>query len=523
MVIGVCDVPANERWIVEWLGRYHRLLPPGRHLIVPGLDSVTARIPVDQQVMAWSEHGLALAVRGSLRFTVVDPVKAAGSHVDGWPGLRSTMRWLAMDTMQSLARTMDDGARPGELAERAHALMRPVAAQWGIAVDEVTIGEIEVHGEPLRLRNSAPPLTGRQAAALVKPVQSAARLALARVVITLLNLTVLVVFFIAGSTDPIVCTDTAPCRPDPLGYLALGAMAAASFAAWIEVWAAVLGTSVLVLVLVITASSELLTLYLGYATLTFLMALFAHRPVSRSAAVEWGDRAHRRTLPETTGRAGQSRTWWVSALLLVAVGFAAAGLWQQDQANRRTAAAETTAATVESHDGDYAIVLRLGDSTVSIPVLSSANYPVGERIQVKLDNRGLLRPLAEPKDDSGWFLGAGLAGVVGAGLLLRRSRRNLAWWRLRRTAQPVSAVWYSPLFRAVYPSDVGEGDPPLAILANPSLLTVPGTAGPDSPQARSAMLFGTPAMGAYCAVVPDGAGTVVFGQLAQPPPEARWP
>ena len=152
MAVVVFEVPAGERWMVDRLGRHHRMLEPGRRLIVPLLDRVTARIPVDRQVMQWSERTWGLAVRGSLRFTVADPVKATESHVDGWPGLRHTLRRLVMDSVRGLARTLDDDPAPAELAEKARAWMRPVAAQWGIAVDEVTIDGIEPQPESPRMR-----------------------------------------------------------------------------------------------------------------------------------------------------------------------------------------------------------------------------------------------------------------------------------------------------------------------------------------------------------------------------------
>jgi len=263
-------------------------------------------------------------------------------------------------------------------------------------------------------------------------------------------------------------------------------------------------------------------LLLGYAAVVAFLALLAHRPRVGRAARRWGDRTDKRVLPETSGRAKRSGTVWRPVLLLATVAFAAIGLWQQDQADRRTAHAEAANAMVESHQGDSAIVLRFADdSTARVPVVSPANYPVGKEIWVKVDDRGLPRPVAEPEDDSGWFIGAGLAGIAGLGLQLRFSRRIWAWRRLRRAPQPVCAVWYEPLWHAIYPGDVGELDQALAVVANP--LMVPGGLDSSEGGVRSAVLYGIPVMGGYCAVVPDGGGSVVFGQLARAPHEARWP
>ncbi len=48
---GFVQVPEDERGVIEWYGRYSRILRPGKAWLIPGVEKVRARVPVSQQTI----------------------------------------------------------------------------------------------------------------------------------------------------------------------------------------------------------------------------------------------------------------------------------------------------------------------------------------------------------------------------------------------------------------------------------------------------------------------------------------
>jgi regulator of protease activity HflC (stomatin/prohibitin superfamily) len=74
-------VPDQHAYVVVRLGTYHRTVVGGRHLIVPLIDAVVRRYPLDEQTAPLSatcrtRDGENVLVEGSLGFRVVDPAQA---------------------------------------------------------------------------------------------------------------------------------------------------------------------------------------------------------------------------------------------------------------------------------------------------------------------------------------------------------------------------------------------------------------------------------------------------------------
>ena len=76
---GVRIVPQQNAWVVERLGKFHRVLEPGLNLIVPFFDRVAYRhslkeIPLDvAEQVCITKDNTQLAVDGIIYFQVVDP------------------------------------------------------------------------------------------------------------------------------------------------------------------------------------------------------------------------------------------------------------------------------------------------------------------------------------------------------------------------------------------------------------------------------------------------------------------
>lgn len=80
-------VPLAHAFVVERLGRYHRTLPPGFHLIVPGLDKVAARYSLAPQTVPLAltcptKDPQTVRVEGALEYRIVDPARARYAVAD---------------------------------------------------------------------------------------------------------------------------------------------------------------------------------------------------------------------------------------------------------------------------------------------------------------------------------------------------------------------------------------------------------------------------------------------------------
>src|SRR5262249_54082497 len=123
-----------------------------------------------------------------------------------------------------------------------------VAVQpWGSAVGVAVQpwGSAAVRGPALLdALHGATPLTAETAASVAAPAVPPVRLRLCQTGITVLNLAVTLAVFGISLSAPVVCTEAEPCAPHPLAYAGLGALMAACFVAWIDVWAAAIAVSV---------------------------------------------------------------------------------------------------------------------------------------------------------------------------------------------------------------------------------------------------------------------------------------
>ena len=321
-----------------------------------------------------------------------------------------------------------------------------------------------------------------------------------------------------------VCTVRDPCRPDLLGSVAFALLFAAALSGLVFPRLATWFASGFVACLVV--SERLLRptlvspawLYVVDAGLVGLCVLLArvdrHRPPT-DVARQWlaGVRRERPPavdLPRRPGRLWRGAGWVLASA-------AAAGLvwgwYAQQRTDARQRVATRVAADVTAHIDQFTVEVHLPSETVRIGVLEAANYPVGERMELYVDDRGLRQPVSEPYDATPWtFLGVFLAGVAFA-LRLRGVEREIGLRRLLTEQQPVTEVWALPGVGvvAVYAGDARPGEPAvIEIPTRPAVhrdedhgrLTFTGAdleAG-----LHAASLYGTPAPGHWCVVVVDG-------------------
>uniref|UniRef100_A0A3B5LKU9 Band 7 domain-containing protein n=1 Tax=Xiphophorus couchianus TaxID=32473 RepID=A0A3B5LKU9_9TELE len=106
----VLFVPQQEAWVVERMGRYHRILEPGLNFLIPVLDRVRyvqslKEIVIDvPEQSAVSLDNVTLQIDGVLYLRILDPFKVLPGEADpgqGFPG-KSQQRLSSLQERESL-------------------------------------------------------------------------------------------------------------------------------------------------------------------------------------------------------------------------------------------------------------------------------------------------------------------------------------------------------------------------------------------------------------------------------------
>ncbi len=148
-------VPQQQSWVVERLGKFHRVLPPGLSFVAPFLDRVAFRFDIREMPtevapqVCISLDNTTLTVDGFLYLQITDPVKAAyGSSSP----MNAAMQ-LAQTTMRSEIGKLhlDQALSSRQLLNAAVATsVDEAAVNWGIKVLRYEIKDINPPPEILR-------------------------------------------------------------------------------------------------------------------------------------------------------------------------------------------------------------------------------------------------------------------------------------------------------------------------------------------------------------------------------------
>ena len=148
-------VPQQQAWVVERLGRFHRVLSPGLNFVVPFVDRVAFRFDTREMPtevapqVCISLDNTTLTVDGFLYLQITDPVKAAyGSSSP----MNAAMQ-LAQTTMRSEIGKLhlDQALSSRQLLNTAVAAsVDEAAVNWGIKVLRYEIKDINPPPEILR-------------------------------------------------------------------------------------------------------------------------------------------------------------------------------------------------------------------------------------------------------------------------------------------------------------------------------------------------------------------------------------
>lgn len=145
--VGITVVPEQIAWVVERLGRFHKVLEPGLHFLIPMVDRIAyshslkeESIPIRYQ-QAITQDNVTISIDGVLFLRIIDPYQA--SYGVNEPIMAVTQ--LAQTTMRSEIgkMTLDQTFKERDKMNQAIVTIVNDAAQaWGIEVLRYEIRDI---------------------------------------------------------------------------------------------------------------------------------------------------------------------------------------------------------------------------------------------------------------------------------------------------------------------------------------------------------------------------------------------
>src|SRR3954467_7074637 len=139
VIEGIKVVPQQNAWVVERLGKFHRILEPGLNIIVPGIDNVAYRhslkeVPLDvSEQVCITRDNTQLSVDGIIYFQVTDPRLASY----GSSNYIAAITQLAQTTLRSeigkmeLDKTFESR---DEINRQVVAVLDEAGRTWGVKV-----------------------------------------------------------------------------------------------------------------------------------------------------------------------------------------------------------------------------------------------------------------------------------------------------------------------------------------------------------------------------------------------------
>lgn len=156
LVQAIRIVPQSEAFIIERLGRYHRTLYGGPHLLFPIIDRPRSRVDLREQVVSFppqqviTEDNLSVAVDVVVYFRVTDP-RAATYEIANYLG---AVEQLSITTLRNVVGglNLEEALVSRDVINgKLSATLDEATGQWGIKVGRVEIKAID---PPATLRDA---------------------------------------------------------------------------------------------------------------------------------------------------------------------------------------------------------------------------------------------------------------------------------------------------------------------------------------------------------------------------------
>jgi regulator of protease activity HflC (stomatin/prohibitin superfamily) len=142
-------VPQSENWLVERLGKYHRKMEAGLHLLVPFFETVRYKVPIQERqlppkpINAITLDNVTISVSLAVLYRIADASKTMYriSNVD------DAIITIVNGTVRSVIGKTDlDGVQSNrrQLSIEIEDELKTVSDEWGIVLTRVEILEVDV-------------------------------------------------------------------------------------------------------------------------------------------------------------------------------------------------------------------------------------------------------------------------------------------------------------------------------------------------------------------------------------------
>ncbi|RZU73052.1 SPFH domain/Band 7 family protein [Micromonospora kangleipakensis] len=148
LLASVRAVQPQQTYVVELLGRYRRTLEPGIHLLIPFIESVRAKVNMQEQVASFppqpaiTSDNLVACIGTVLYYQVVDPVRATYEIADSVQAMEMSTITALRNLMGSMNLERARASRD-EITVHLTEVLDEKTPSWGIKVIRVEIKAIE--------------------------------------------------------------------------------------------------------------------------------------------------------------------------------------------------------------------------------------------------------------------------------------------------------------------------------------------------------------------------------------------
>ena len=142
-------VPQSENWLIERLGRYHRKIEAGLHLLIPFFEVVRHKVSVQEMqqppdpINAITLDNVSISIQLAIFYRIIDSSKTMYRIAD----LKTGIKTIVNGTVRSvIGKTELDGVQSNRrhIAEEIESELQAVSDEWGIKLTRVEITEVEV-------------------------------------------------------------------------------------------------------------------------------------------------------------------------------------------------------------------------------------------------------------------------------------------------------------------------------------------------------------------------------------------
>lgn len=145
-------VPQTQNYLVERLGRYHRTLDAGLHIVIPIFETVRSRVSVlerqmdTRRISTITLDNVTISIDLAILYRVIDASRAFYRVDDMDQAIQTTVVGMVRSV---IGKTDLDGVQSNrrELSDAIETELRVVSQEWGIILTRVEIIDVEVDAE----------------------------------------------------------------------------------------------------------------------------------------------------------------------------------------------------------------------------------------------------------------------------------------------------------------------------------------------------------------------------------------